>query len=400
MSVANYMKTRTRRLMLSLFVSLQLGLFKHGRATDMIKVSVPKAGPDEDILKGTTKVDQPEVQAMRRACSNTFSFTTSLLADTQVWKLNRIIVHILRPLQRWHSTQNKTNRSPAESLQWWCSMANGEGFGHINDTLEQMQDMDLFKALRVQTGEYNLANEHDDIEDMEIDFQNELCEVIGNLRVEIICRRLRTLSEHSMPPYNFPALLGEQSAMALKQLQSNWELWMEVRDLTGTFWSKVQKRSRFSWRKVLQVVSLCRGHRHWEISDAARSVITQDFMGLSQTKVVEDGVRVCKTAVVNQGHNTRIADARCWDTLIHSDVLKTKHRYPSLQWQDQPMPAGLSTHTSSSLYHVQADKLPKTWSEIVSKSPKVPGTIMNEYTPLCWGKLDCLCQIVFFLGSV
>ena len=369
-SVSVFMRTRVRRLLLSLFVSLQLGLFKHGRASDMVKVKVPSDKSGEDIPKATTGMDQPEVQSMRRACSNTFSFTTSLLADGHIWKLNRIIAEVLSPLQHWHSSQNRGNRSPVESLRWWCEMASGQGFTHINETVSKMQDRDLFKALHIEMGHNLLLKELDNLDEVSIDAQNELCEFIGTLGIEVICRRLRTISEHTAPPYNFAGLIGADAASVLENVKEAWDLWEEMRTYEGSFWKKLQARSRMRWQKVKQVVLLCRHEHEWRVSDGARAIVAQDFGGISQTKAVEDGVRVCKTALVNKGHNSKIADARCWETLIHSDVLHSKHRFPPLPWQQQPVPQGLGSRCTSNLYHVQPGGVPKTWKKVVSTNPK------------------------------
>ena len=175
-AVSGYMRTHVRRLILSLYVSISLGLFKHGKASDMVRVSLPKTVEDEDIAKGNTSNDKPEVQAMRRSCSNTFSFTTSMLADPQVWKLNMIIAAILKPCN--NGTANRMNRSPAESLQRWTSMAEREALQHINLTTQKMQDAELFRALRIQMGDSLNPRSADDIDDMDVESQNELCEVM------------------------------------------------------------------------------------------------------------------------------------------------------------------------------------------------------------------------------
>ena len=369
-SVAVFMRTRVRRLLLSLFVSLQLGMFRHGRAADMVKVQVAATKDGEDIPKASTSVDQPEVQAMRRACANTFCFTTSMLADGHIWRLNRIITELLQPLQQWHSEQNRTNRSPAESLKWWSDMSTAQGLRHINATIAKMRERDFLRSLRLELGPNSLDRDVDTMDEVAMDAQNELCEVIGKLSTEIICRRLRTISEYMSPPFNFPGLLGPNPDKILDNIKVSWQLWEEMRTLQGSFWKKVQARARMQWPKVNQIVSLCQHGEEWKVTDEVKSIIAKDFSGISQTKAVEDGVRACKTALVNKAHNSKIADARCWECLIQSDVLHGKHRFPQLPWQQQVVPAGVSSRNSSGLYHVQPGTMPKSWNKIVSTSSK------------------------------
>ena len=58
--------------------------------------------------------------------------------------------------------------------------------------------------------------------------------------------------------------------------------------------------------EMVQVMTLCRKPDGWVVDEQVKRIIVDDFGGISQTKAVEDGVRVCKTALINRARRCQV----------------------------------------------------------------------------------------------
>ena len=116
-SVRKFLQIRAKRLLISLYASLELGFFQHGRIADLVRLPAQRNKVGEDIGKSHTSEEQADIKRLRQRCSSALAFATSMLADQSVWRLNIAIYHVLSPLQKFHSWQNRLNRSCSESLE-------------------------------------------------------------------------------------------------------------------------------------------------------------------------------------------------------------------------------------------------------------------------------------------
>ena len=85
------------------------------------------------------------MQTLSYSCKNTLVFTTLLLGNTHLFTMHAIIVELTGPIESWHSSQNKLNRSAVESVEFHVNMAVDKGFDHINEVLDKLRDMALFE---------------------------------------------------------------------------------------------------------------------------------------------------------------------------------------------------------------------------------------------------------------
>eukprot|EP00971_Amphidinium_carterae_P332277 6466360-Amphidinium_carterae.1 len=108
MSMKQYLRMRGKRLLINMHLALSQGMYKKGRAAELLKLPVlSKPSEGGDAPKTTTASDRSEIQSMRSKYHNTLAFNTALLADNTVWKQILIIVEVTEPMQKFHSTQNK-----------------------------------------------------------------------------------------------------------------------------------------------------------------------------------------------------------------------------------------------------------------------------------------------------
>eukprot|EP00974_Lingulodinium_polyedra_P069920 6765192-Lingulodinium_polyedra.AAC.1 len=64
--------------------------------------------------KGTKTGAQALVRKARASCKNTLGLGARFLEDPDARRLSALIVATCKPMQAWHSKQNKANRSPQE----------------------------------------------------------------------------------------------------------------------------------------------------------------------------------------------------------------------------------------------------------------------------------------------
>jgi hypothetical protein len=105
-----FLPSWSRRLVVTLYVALQLGLFEDKKATDVLKVSLAEhKGVDE---KTSLAADKERMRKLRGACSNTLSFCAMHLSDRSLYRTNLMVAALTAPLRRWHGLQNqkKTGR--------------------------------------------------------------------------------------------------------------------------------------------------------------------------------------------------------------------------------------------------------------------------------------------------
>lgn len=140
---------------------------------------------------------------------------------------------------------------------------------------------------------------------------------------------------------------------------------------TGKFWDRLRVRSPLRQCKVRQVFSLARTSG-FTLSDGLAKVISLDFSGISQTKLIEYGVRVARVAETNKGFNKLLSGEKCWEELIDSGVEHETHRYTRLSWQDEPVPRWVKDKRTTPLFEVQPNTVPKKYKDIVSPKRVAP----------------------------
>eukprot|EP00971_Amphidinium_carterae_P190404 3778750-Amphidinium_carterae.4 len=327
LSMKQYLRMRGRRLVINMHLALSQGMYAKGRAAELLKLpSLQKPVAGADAPKTTTSNDRSEIQSMRSKYHNTLAFNTALLADSCVWKQILTIVSVTEPMQEFHSSQNRLNRSLSESGAWWRDMTDPSlSLAHVNGIMSKLHDKSVLEKLGLHMGldEVVVAEKYD-MSDPVYGIEDDLASSMADLTIALVGRRVRTMSQH----------------LGLPQ---------EVQPLTSAYWSKVKGRSFFHYTKVAQIIQLLQDSS-WQLSDVVLNIVKSDFMGVTQTKVIEDAFRLGRVAEVNTGFCKKVAVERLYDKLITSDLAAEVHRYPHIDAENYVVGRGLQSNSCRGLF--------------------------------------------------
>ena len=365
-TLRNFLPIRAKRLLIQLYLSLSVGLFKSGRASDLLRLPERSSSSQGDIQKTTTARDREDVQKLRKQCSNTLAFTTALLADQQIWHRLRVVSEVLEPVQAFHSWQNKLNRSPQESLEFWCFMASEQCYEHINAVLQKMHDYDLLGAVKMSMdGQLQTVIQKLRPDDPFVEMQDDTAQALGSFCLAVAGRRLRSIAELRDYPHRFAALLGNKASAVLLEMKADWGAWADMQAQSGNIWKQMQKRSCFNRKKVQQVFQLAEA-ANWKMTEEIAEIVRSDFSGITQTKLIEDGVRQGRVAEINKGFCKRVKPETLYNDLIHGDVACKKHRFANLDFASTVIPRGVESKSAQSLFRVPAKATPKDYKKVIS----------------------------------
>ena len=257
-----------------------------------LKVKLEKRSEDDDVEKSTTKDDQQDVRAARKACKNTLEFVTSMLMRRDFWRLIIIIVSVCLCQAEEHSQQNVSNRSPEESFIYWHTAAEGQGLDDLNKILDNLTSLDLMFKLDFHLGEDSLHDLGDlDLDNPFVNDEDSLAGKIGDLSLAM-CRFVgRTKAALSHYPYKF-TLLGkaETEEAGMEQFKQDYDDYIYLKTLFGPFWKKVLERHYFSTVHGQQMVLLAIQQK-WAPGGVLALIVKNQWSGLTQSKIVEDGWR-------------------------------------------------------------------------------------------------------------
>ena len=92
----------------------------------------PVAYQEDDVEKSSTGIDQQEVREARSKAKNTLQFCCRILSERNLLRKALIICHVGMIVERWHSAQNKENRSCADGAVFFARMAAGGYIDHVS----------------------------------------------------------------------------------------------------------------------------------------------------------------------------------------------------------------------------------------------------------------------------
>ena len=136
-------------------------------------------------------------------------------------------------------------------------------------------------------------------------------------------------------------------------------------------WRKVRDRSPMWCVNAEQVFELAKASSFTR-SPELLYVVRQQWLGLTQTKLIEDSFREQRAGEVSRSFKKSMSGERCWATIIDSKIEKTRHRYESLDWESQPLPRGVKDTSASGLFKPKPKDVPKAYRAIVNTAGKAP----------------------------
>ena len=129
------------------------------------------------------------------------------------------------------------------------------------------------------------------------------------------------------------------------------ERWQEVIPLQGTFWKRVQERSHFQHRRALQIFELLAQHG-WELTAEFSSLLQDHWCCISQTKLVEDGIRDQRVGEQRSSFNN-ISSGECtWKRLLGAETDSDKHRFLRVPFEEADIPRNMVSRSAAGLFKV------------------------------------------------
>ena len=123
--------------------------------------------------------------------------------------------------------------------------------------------------------------------------------------------------------------------------------------------------------KVQQLYNLLRSNT-WVPSKELLEVIRRDLSGVTQTKLIEDGVRQERVLETHRGFHKSVSGEHCWEELIDARPESLRHRFKSLPYATELIPAGYKRKTVSPLFEVHLSEAPSAFRSIVSIKQAAP----------------------------
>ena len=96
------------------------------------------------------------------------------------------------------------------------------------------------------------------------------------------------------------------------------------------------------------------------------------WFGITETKLIEDGVRDERVGEQSNGFNKTTSGSRAWTQLIRSGTDTMKHRFVEVPWASTVVPRSLKDKPIARLFRLQRHRMPKSYREIVTYSRTAP----------------------------
>lgn len=197
---------------------------------------------------GPTKREGPEATALRAACQDALVCAVMMLQDPMSQRLQRIIFTSCGPWEAWHAHQNATLRSAEESRKWmFQQVVEGKYLQVCQQTLAMLSDAVRMQFCGVVVGkpaESDLHPLHPFVAE-----QDDLCEVMGDMVLNLISSRLRrSMWMLRGWPNNTIRFLGDErlSRAGVCQLKTDYECFEKLSNEHYPQAQKILKRSCFN----------------------------------------------------------------------------------------------------------------------------------------------------------
>lgn len=119
-------------------VAIELGMVTD-KQVDKLTLSAD-AGDSTDPRSTAPSVLTLDDKIVRGTCQNALVIACAMLGESSHRHLVSIIVNCCKPVEEWHSAQNKLLRSEKDSAKWILDQLEGDFMKHVNAILLTMQD--------------------------------------------------------------------------------------------------------------------------------------------------------------------------------------------------------------------------------------------------------------------
>ena len=160
---------------------------------------------------------------------------------------------------------------------------------------------------------------------------------------------------------------GEVAESVMREFQQAYDDFKVVETKSGIFWRRVQGRSLWSSVHTQKMVALAeKGRGGWMPNDAMKARVIERWSGITQTKLIEDGVREERVELESRrSFNRKMSSETCWDKLCASDIHAQKHRFTRLPFETTVVPRAEKDRSVKSLFAVKPSQVFKGTRAVV-----------------------------------
>eukprot|EP00971_Amphidinium_carterae_P335021 6470662-Amphidinium_carterae.1 len=194
--------------------------------------------------------------------------------------------------------------------------------------------------------------------------------LLGDFVVAAASKRCRTMLWFQSYPHRFAGLLSddaEKQSLLLKVMEEEYLLWLDVESREGPFWQRMRDRSPLRCmhsKLLLQLLS----NAGWTVSARLKDHLRKQWRGVTQTKLIEDGIRDERVGEQRTSFNRISSGETTWQRLLMAETDSTKHRFERVPWEEAVVPRGLAQRSVASLFRVRPQTVPEMCRKIVSQS--------------------------------
>jgi len=262
----NFLTMWHQRLLVYMYVCLQLGVIKNSKMSEKIKAKLvgPAAGSGEQERERTDQ-DPEDLRKLRGACKNTMQFACLVLSDHSLYAVCRIITTVLYTSRKAHSVQNKALRSGPEVCKWYGDMALGLGMQELNEIVTNLRDEGALDLCGFSLGPPRPGDD-DGTGDAALVLEDSWAAMMGGLSLNLLFQRIKSMTWHIQ---NVPGLLAglcQRSSQAVSRIRQMHEASVAMCSQRSQWWKKVAGRSTFHLlvveKFVLQLIA-----SEWQLTD-------------------------------------------------------------------------------------------------------------------------------------
>jgi hypothetical protein len=355
------------RALIMIFVGIKVGYLQRGDAA-RLRVSRPKVSA-KDADEGSAAHSNKQVNALRSKAHNQLHAATLVMLDSRERRRARVICTVCKPCQRWQAKQVTANRSAAECGSYYLANACGSFLGTMQDVFMVLSTPADLQHMGMKVGRLPTFPDSGHLEaylEAEQDWTKLIVDMVFHT---VVCRMRRLLWHWAGAPGIFALFLGgsDCQALGLARMKELWEIWSAaVAQPANKELQKRLDRSFMHWEVVKHVFRLGLKSGFQVCSPAMVAQAEDIYMGLGQTKVLEDGMGRFRRAEKVESENKAMTTPHIWVAPIRSKVLSQMHRYTEVDGACVQLGASDPSWLPSAMFHPRKRQASLNMAGIVS----------------------------------
>lgn len=261
-------------------------------------------------------------------------------------KLQDIILIFGEPVERWHSDQNKTNRSCKGTCDWFLDECTGKFMEPLCDVMSIFSDSGKLQECGFTVHDIDLPLNLAGLDEHEshpiVQEEHERAAVAGVFGLELVAARLTRclwfLEGWPAKSSLFYHASEEVRARAASKFAKDLHNHNTIAKEGGVFWKAVNRRSVFNTTAVKQIAAILE-ESEGKVTPAVQAHHRSKYSGLMASQVNEDGFQRERRAQADT-QNGNLTYRRAWQVLLDKQVTTKVHNFSPIPPSTAPMARG------------------------------------------------------------